>query len=80
MTKNFWASPTGIILMGAATGGTGGTLTGIVSALISTGMDTPKAAHIAAKANRWRDSWHLLCLPPGSGISFGTFPGPLLRF
>jgi len=35
-----------------AIGGTGDTLTGIVSALISTGMDIPQAAFTAARANR----------------------------
>lgn len=35
-----------------AIGGTGDTLTGIVSALLSSGMDMEKAAVIAAKANR----------------------------
>jgi NAD(P)H-hydrate repair Nnr-like enzyme with NAD(P)H-hydrate dehydratase domain len=35
-----------------AIGGTGDTLTGIVSALIASGMDIPDAAIMAAKANR----------------------------
>jgi NAD(P)H-hydrate repair Nnr-like enzyme with NAD(P)H-hydrate dehydratase domain len=35
-----------------AIGGTGDTLTGIVSALISTGMTIPDAAFAAARANR----------------------------
>lgn len=35
-----------------AIGGTGDTLTGIVSALIDSGMDIPEAAILAAKANR----------------------------
>ena len=35
-----------------AMGGTGDTLTGIVTALIGTGMEIPKAAKIAAKINR----------------------------
>jgi NAD(P)H-hydrate repair Nnr-like enzyme with NAD(P)H-hydrate dehydratase domain len=35
-----------------AIGGTGDTLTGIVTALISTGMNIPKAAYAAAKINR----------------------------
>lgn len=35
-----------------AIGGTGDTLTGIVSALIESGMDIPAAAHAAAKINR----------------------------
>jgi NAD(P)H-hydrate repair Nnr-like enzyme with NAD(P)H-hydrate dehydratase domain len=35
-----------------AIGGTGDTLTGIVSALISTGMAIPDAAFAAARANR----------------------------
>lgn len=35
-----------------AIGGTGDTLTGIVSVLLETGMDTGEAAFVAAKANR----------------------------
>ena len=35
-----------------AIGGTGDTLTGIVSALIDSGMDVPDAATLAAQANR----------------------------
>ena len=35
-----------------AIGGTGDTLTGIVSALVDSGMAIPKAAEIAARTNR----------------------------
>jgi NAD(P)H-hydrate repair Nnr-like enzyme with NAD(P)H-hydrate dehydratase domain len=40
-----------------AIGGTGDTLTGIVSALISTGMAIPEAGFAAAKANRMAEQY-----------------------
>jgi ADP-dependent NAD(P)H-hydrate dehydratase / NAD(P)H-hydrate epimerase len=49
-----------------AIGGTGDTLTGIVSALISTGMEIPDAAFAAAKVNR--EAGQLASPTPATGI------------
>jgi hypothetical protein len=49
-----------------AMGGTGDTLTGIVSALIASGLDTPAAATLAARINRL--AGHYATPTPASGV------------
>jgi hypothetical protein len=49
-----------------AIGGTGDTLTGIVAALIASGMDISKAAVIAARVNRW--AGHYARPTPGTQV------------
>jgi hypothetical protein len=49
-----------------AIGGTGDTLTGIVAALIASGMDISKAAIIAARVNRW--AGHYAHPDPGTQV------------
>lgn len=49
-----------------AMGGTGDTLTGIVSALIASGMETPEAATTAARINRL--AGHYACPTPASQV------------
>ncbi len=48
-------------------GGTGDTLTGIAAALISTGMEVPEAARLAAHVNRLAGA--LACLTPASSVA-----------